>query len=46
MRYQVPFFNKSLFEVLESLWWNRTPTNTSVKPTPHILDGIKVGTHW
>ena len=45
LRYQVPFFNKSLFELLESLWWNRKSTNTSVKPIPHKLDGIKVGTH-
>jgi len=45
LRYQVPFFNKSLFKVLESLWWNRTPMNTSVKPLPHMFDGIKVGTH-
>jgi hypothetical protein len=44
-QYQVPFFNKSLFEVLKSLWWNRTPTNTSVKLIPHVLDGIKVWTH-
>jgi hypothetical protein len=43
--YQVPFFNKSLFEVLESLWWNRTPMNTSFKPIPHMLNGIKVWTH-
>jgi hypothetical protein len=28
LRYQIPFFNKSRFEVLESLWWNRMPTNT------------------
>ena len=42
---QVPFFNKSLFKVLKSLWWNKTPTNTSVKPILQMLDGIKVGTH-
>ena len=42
--YQVPFFNKGLFEILESMV-NRTPTNTSVKPIPQILDGIKVRTH-
>ena len=45
LQYQVPFFNKSLFEVLESLWWNRTHMNTSGKPIPHMLDGIKVRTH-
>jgi hypothetical protein len=45
LRYQVPLFNKNLFKVLESLWWNRTPKNTSVKPIPHMLDEIKVGTH-
>jgi hypothetical protein len=45
VRYQVPFFNKKLFEVLESLWWNRTPTNISVKPIPHMFNWIKVGTH-
>jgi hypothetical protein len=45
LRYQVPFFNESLFVVLESLWWNWTPTNTSVKPIPHMLNGIKVGTY-
>jgi len=38
LRYQDAFFNKSLFEVLESLWWNRTPTNTSVK-----LMGLRSG---
>jgi hypothetical protein len=30
LRYQVSFFKKSLFEVLESLWWDRTHMNTSV----------------
>ena len=45
LRYQVPFFNKTLFEVLESLWRNRMHTNTSVKPILHMLDGIKVRTH-
>ena len=40
LRYQVPFLNKSLSEVLESLRWNRMHMNTSV-----MLDGIKVGTH-
>ena len=45
LRNRVPFYNKCLFEVLESLWWKRTPTNTYVKPIPYILDGIEVGTH-
>jgi hypothetical protein len=43
LQYQVPFFNKSLFDVLETLWWNRRPTNTSVKPIPHMLDEIRSG---
>jgi hypothetical protein len=45
LRYQVPSFNKTLFEVLESLLYNRVPTNTSVKPIPHMLDGVKVENH-
>jgi hypothetical protein len=41
----VSIFNKSLFGVVESLWWYRTPMNTSVKRFSHMLGGIKVWTH-